>query len=161
MSTEETKQNAEVKTDRRRFLAGAAVGSAAAMAAVVGNSNPAEAKIGNVATTPITDTLTDEEISWLTPRAKQLTEHQVILHNWSKAGYQNGPVPDLSDEDVKSLERAFISRNRRLWGIQETASLAPNMVNSAHAGVSCCCCPASCCCAAVGAKAVRTRRVIA
>lgn len=151
----------ELSTGRRRFLAGAAAGSAAAVAASFGGISAAQAKIGNVDMTPITDTLTDAEAGMLTERASGLKEKDVILHNWSLAGYGESPVPDMTDEDVKSLEKAFISRNRRLWGLEEHASLAPGMINSAHAGVACCCCPASCCCASVDAKPVRTRRVIA
>ncbi|NBB84498.1 MAG: hypothetical protein GVY28_13990 [Alphaproteobacteria bacterium] len=151
----------EATTGRRRFLAGAAAGSTAAVAATIGAMPTAEAKIGNVDTTPVTDTLTDSEAEMLTERAAGLTEQEIILHNWSLEGYGDSPVPDLTDEDVESLERAFISRNRRLWGLGDQASLAPNMVNSAHASTSCCCCPASCCCASVDAKPVRTRRVIA
>ena len=131
------------------------------VATTVGGMSPADAKIGNVDETPITDTLTESEAEMLTPAARDLSELEVILHNWSLHGHGDSPVPELTEADVESLERAFISRNRRLWGIEEHASLAPSLVNSAHAGTSCCCCPASCCCASVDAQPVRTRRVIA
>ena len=160
MSEEMSGRDAGTVTGRRRFLAGAAVGSTAAVAATLGGMSPAQARIGNVDQTPITDTLTESEVNMLTPRARELTELQVILHNWSLHGYGESPVPDMTQEDVESLELAFISRNRRLWGIEDHASLAPDMINSAHASVSCCCCPASCCCASVDAQPVRTRRVI-
>ena len=127
----------------------------------IGAMSTAEAKIGNVDTTPITDTLTDSEADMLTERAAGLTEREVILHNWALEGYGESPVPDITDDDVTSLEQAFISRNRRLWGLGDQASLAPSMINSAHASTSCCCCPASPCCASVDSKPVRTRRVIA
>ena len=149
----------EVKTNRRKFLAGATMASAGAVATTFAGMTEAEAKIGSVHTTPITDTLTDSEIELLTETAKGLTEREVILYNWSLNGNAVSPV-ELSEEDVLSLEKAFVSRNRRLWGLEESASLAPGLVNSAHASTSCCCCPASCCCAPVDSKPVRTRRVI-
>ena len=163
MPNEKTEDGATMKPGRRRFIAGAATGSLAAVVAVIGDSIPAEAAIGSVKKTPITDTLTNEEAAWLTPAARALTEYDVIRYNYKVHGYNNkGDAPNLAVADVKSLERAFTSRDRRLYGIAEVASRAPNMVSKAHANsVSCCCCPASCCCAAVGSKAIRTRRVIA
>jgi hypothetical protein len=160
--TDETRLDAAAP-GRRRFLAGATVGTAAAFAATLAGPDSAEAKVGDVHNTPITDTLTESEIALLTPKARTLTELEVILHNWSEAGHTKSKAPELSEEDVKSLEKAFVMRNRRLWGIEdEQASLAPGLVDTAHAGTTaCCCCPASCCCASVDARPVRTRRIIA
>ena len=141
--TDETHNDA-AEPARRRFLAGAAIGGAAALAATFGPDS-AEAKIGHVHSTPITDTLSKSEAAMLTDKARSLTEHDVIMHNWAKAGYTKSKAPELAEADVSSLEKAFVSRNRRLWGIEdEHASLAPGLVDTAHASTACCCCPASC-----------------
>ncbi|MHC5611707.1 MAG: hypothetical protein ACYTXA_11985 [Nostoc sp.] len=99
-------------------------------------------------TTPITDSLTSEQEALLTPKAKTLTEEQVMAMNkWVRSGETGkAPVEGLTLEDVRSLERAF-DRN----------TFDPTALGT---DACCCCTPASCCCAAAESKPIRSRRIL-
>ncbi|HEY9420679.1 MAG TPA: twin-arginine translocation signal domain-containing protein [Thermoanaerobaculia bacterium] len=150
----------EAATSRRQFLVGA---TAAVALTTTGNAAAAGFPCGgDIAKTAIGDTLNAAEKKMLTPAAAKLTEKDVLLYNWAKAGHGKSSV-QLADEDVKSLERAFIARDKRLYNLKDqAASLAPNLaVEALGSDCCCCCCPASCCSAAAETKPVRSRRVFA
>jgi len=147
-------------TGRRSFLAGAGAVSAAVAVTTLTGAKPASSQT-EPGVTSITDTLNDAEIAMLTPAARNITEGDAHLHMWATMGHGGKLVEGLTADDILSLEKAFVANAKRLWGLDEISSLAPNMINSAHAGVTaCCCCAPCCCCAAVDGNQSRTRRLV-
>lgn len=148
------------KTGRRSFLAGAGAVSAAVAVTTLSGAKPASSQT-EPGVTSITDTLNDAETAMLTPAARNITEGDAHLHMWATTGHGGKLAEGLTADDILSLEKAFVANAKRLWGLDEMSSLAPNMINSAHAGTSCCCCCAPCCCcAAVDRHQSRTRRLV-
>lgn len=107
--------------------------------------------------TPITDTLNNDERGMLTAAASKFTEREVLLNNWAMAGKGESPIPQITWEDMKSLEKAFIARDQRLYGLDgQSGGMSAEPEGS---DCCCCCCPASCCSAAAEVRPARSRRV--
>jgi hypothetical protein len=148
----------ERKIGRREVLT---AGSAAAIGVgAAATATPAAAQAADPST-PITDSLSEEQASLLTDAATALTEGDAVLLNKSLRN-PDEPLPEalasLTTDDVQSLHSAFQGAHENMF---ELASLSPSMVGMAHAETKACCCctPASCCCAAAQTVPSRSRQI--